>query len=341
MTWTGGVWRGPSIAEVAAAARVGTATVDRVFNGRTGVRPDTRRRVLEAYAALNRQAVRDEAQAPLRIAFITEAGSSFNNALGAAVAAHADPAVVCSFHAVSASDVKPIGFGQTIERFAQSSQGLVVVARENLTINRAIRSAVARGVPVVCLTTDLPNSNRTCYVGSDQITAGAQAALLMGRMLRGQAGEIVLVISSRYRSQEERERGFRRVLRSDFPGLRVVERVNSNDELEFSYSSVAKYVAERGPPLGVYNVSGGNEGIARALREARLRDRVVFIGHELDHASRTLLENDDMHFAIGHDFGREIALSVSLIVAATQNQPVQPIYRTSVLIYTKFNCSDR
>ena len=187
-------------------------------------------------------------EAPLRIAFITEAGSSFNNALGAAVAAHADPAVVCSFHAVSASDVKPIGFGQTIERFAQSSQGPVVVARENLTINRAIRSAVARGVPVVCLTTDLPNSNRTCYVGSDQITAGAQAALLMGRMLRGQAGEIVLVISSRYRSQEERERGFRRVLRSDFPGLRVVERVNSNDELEFLTAASRNMLRSGGHP---------------------------------------------------------------------------------------------
>ena len=167
MTWTGWSVARSFDRRVAAAARVGTATVDRVFNGRTGVRRDTRRRVLEAYAALNRQAVRDEAQAPLRIAFITEAGSSFNNALGAAVAAHADPAVVCSFHAVSASDVKPIGFGQTIERFAQSSQGLVVVARENLTINRAIRSAVARGVPVVCL------DHRPALTRTEPVTSAA------------------------------------------------------------------------------------------------------------------------------------------------------------------------
>jgi LacI family transcriptional regulator len=331
------VWRGPKLAEIAAAANVGTATVDRVFNGRGGVRKATRDRILLAYKHLKDAG---DAAKPLRIAFLAEAGSSFNDALETAVATYDDPSVSFRFHSVSASDVKPIGFGQTIERFAGSSQGLIVVARENNTINRAIRAATGRGIPVICFTTDLPNSHRTCYVGSDQTTAGAQAALLMGRMLRRDAGDVILVISARYRSQEERELGFRSVLRSEFPNLKIVERVNSDDEAKFCYHSVDRYIEEHGPPLGIYNVSGGNDGVAKALIETGIREKVVFIGHEFDPISRRLLETGGIDFVLGHDIRREIAMTISLIKASLQGRVVERINKTPVLIYTKYNCLD-
>ena len=46
-------WRGPTILEIARVSGVGTATVDRVLNGRGGVRVATRSKVLAAVDALN------------------------------------------------------------------------------------------------------------------------------------------------------------------------------------------------------------------------------------------------------------------------------------------------
>ena len=34
-------------------------------------------------------------------------------------------------------------------------------------------------------------------------------------------------------------------------------------------------------PLGIYNIAGGNLGVARALEELDLKEQVIFIGHEL------------------------------------------------------------
>ncbi len=42
-------WRGPTVKEVAEAANVAPATVDRVLNKRPGVRESTRLRVIAAF----------------------------------------------------------------------------------------------------------------------------------------------------------------------------------------------------------------------------------------------------------------------------------------------------
>ena len=45
-------WRGPTIAEIAKESHVGTATVDRVVNGRSNVRESTRQKVISALERL-------------------------------------------------------------------------------------------------------------------------------------------------------------------------------------------------------------------------------------------------------------------------------------------------
>ena len=76
---------------------------------------------------------------------------------------------------------------------------------------------------------------------------------------------MLLAYSAPYPAQEEREIGFRRVLRAEFAHLDVEERVNSNDDTDQVYANVRRYIADHGPPVGIYNVSGGNVGIGRAL----------------------------------------------------------------------------
>jgi LacI family transcriptional regulator, galactose operon repressor len=333
-------WRGPTIRDIARASGVGTATVDRVLNGRGHITEATRHRVLTALSELGHGSAHGTAAARARIAFLTESGISFNQSLEKAVAeyAAAHREVECGFTAVTTAEFRPTDFAAMIERAAEGANGLVIVAREDLAINRTIREVAAHGIPVVCATTDLPNSGRLAYVGSDQASAGGTAAYLMGRVLGPRRGKILLVCSAPYRCQEERELGFRRVLRSEFSQLQIEERVHSNDDVEHTYHSVRKYIQDHGAPIGIYNVAGGNLGIARAVANAGLRERVVFIGHELNANSRMLLESDGMDFVIGHDLDREVALSVEMLAAALAERSLSAGGRTKVCIYTKYSC---
>ena len=333
-------WRGPTVAQIAALSGVGTATVDRVLNGRNSVREATRVRVLEALATLGQPAAPTVAEEPLRIAVVVDAGVSFNRTLEQAVATHGqdDPSVDFNFFGFTTAGLVTVKFAQLVERCAQTAHGLVVVAREDLTINRALRAASARGVHVVCLTTDLPTSGRAAYVGSDQASAGATAAYLMGRLLGRQPGRILFVYSAPYRCQEERELGFRRVLRSEFGSIEVEERVNSNDQPESAYENICRYIADRGPPAGIYNVSAGNVGVAQALEQHGLVGKVLFVGHELNRNSRMLLESGAMDIVVGHDVEVELRLSVDLIRKRVEGATTTASIHTPVRVFTKYSC---
>ncbi|MGB8816646.1 MAG: LacI family DNA-binding transcriptional regulator [Rhizobiaceae bacterium] len=334
-------WKGPTITQIANASGVGTATVDRVLNGRSGVGAATRQKVLQAIEQLSKPS-HASGQAPKRrVAVLADSGTSFNQTLQDSIERFAsfNQDFDISFSAVATAEVKPVQLAQLIERTAEDAQAIILVAREEITISRAIRSVTGRNIPVVCLTTDIPGSNRILYVGSDQAAAGSTAAGLMGKTLRGTAGKILLVFSAAFRGQAEREMGFRSVLRSDFPNLKVDERVNSNDNFETSYGNLRRYIAEHGAPVGIYNVGAGNLGIAQALKDEGLTGKVVFIGHELNANSRMLLETGAMDYAIGHDLEREVAIAFGALRNVFSGSAVQSPPRTPVRIYTRHNCA--
>jgi LacI family transcriptional regulator len=141
-----------------------------------------------------------------------------------------------------------------------------------------------------------------------------------------------------FRCQLDREQGFRQVLRSEFPHLVIDERVASNESVDVIYEAVRRDIANHGPPTAIYNVSGANTGIARALEDEGLAGQTIFVGHEINKNSRLLLERGTMDLAIGHDFDQEFAMSVECIRVALQGH--QPIKRlTQSLLFMRYNCA--
>jgi LacI family transcriptional regulator len=277
----------------------------------------------------------------LKMQLLGESGQSFNEAARTAAERYCQQnlgvQIVSDFHLPYALD--PQDYAARIDEAAEGSDGLLLVAREHPAINGAVRSTVARGVPVICLTSDLPSSVRTAYVGSDQFASGATAGWLCGRMLPSvKPGRVLFVYSVPFRCQLDREQGFRQVLRSEFPHLSVDERVGSNESVDVIYEAVRRYISKFGPPAAIYNVSGANSGIGRALEDEGAAAETIFIGHELNRNSRALLERGVMDIAIGHDFDLEFSKAVELVAAALKGHQVTNHLVQSQL-FTRYNCA--
>ncbi|MCX8996067.1 substrate-binding domain-containing protein [Rhizobiaceae bacterium BDR2-2] len=330
-------WKGPTIQEIAELANVGPATVDRVLNSRSGVREKTRLRVLGALEKLTRE--RSDADLPLTIRLYCDSGESFNAAMAEAAAEvnRSVPGVAVDGVYVTTSEVEPMAFARQIEQEGGAADGVVVVAREHPAINRAIRKLRSVDVPVVCLTTDLPSSRRSAYVGNDQYAAGSVAALLIGHALPKERNSILLAMSVPFRCQQEREMGFRRVLRSDFPYLKIEERVLSDERLESTCEQVIRYIEANGHPAAIYNVAGANRGIAKALESVGKARETVFVGHELTNHSRTLLETGVMDYVISHDYAGELAVAVRWIRDSFRGLMAEPGH-SQILVHTRYNC---
>jgi len=332
-----GTWKGPSVHEIARIAAVGSATVDRVLNNRSGVREKTRARVLAALEKLRHESAGSDV--PVLIRLFCESGETFNTAMAAAVSEvnRTQAGIEIQGVYVTTSDAEPLAFARRVEQEGGEADGVDVIAREHPATNRAIRKLRTLGRPVICLTTDLPSSRRSIYVGNDQYAAGSVAALLIGNALPKVSNSILIVMSVPFRCQQEREMGFRRVLRSDFPYLKIEERVMSDDRPESTCEQLTRYFEANGHPAAIYNVAGANRGIARALEAVGKVGETVFVGHELSNHSRALLEAGVMDYVISHDFVAELTSAARWIKSNLDGVTSEPGY-SQVLVHTRYNC---
>jgi len=319
--------------DIARAAGVSVATVDRVFNKRAPVRGQTRNRVEEALRRLETgppqklPRVSPEAAKPLRFDFVLHSGHSFvgtmtqaMHIIGQGFNRHR---VTFQVHPLVTFDSAALS-GLLLD-VSRDSDGIALISREHAAITAAVNRIIAEGVPVVTLTTDLPETRRIGYVGINNVSAGRTAGSLMGRFTGGREGEVILVVSGSYRAQAEREMGFRSILRETYPNLTVRESINSDDRSEESYQRMGQLFAAGHRPLGVYNVAGGNTGIARAMADFALSRKVAFIGHELNDDSHHLLAHGEMDAVIDQDTRAEVFMAANTLLSHHGRELVRPI----------------
>lgn len=328
-----------TISRIAHEAGVSTATVDRVLNDRDGVRVKTRDRVVEVANRLGyfgggtRTMVGD-----IRMDFILPAGSnSFMVDLGRHLLSEsqARPQVSAQLHLIDGFDASRLA--EKLYGLASSTDAIGLVGLDHPQVREAIAHVQSKGVPVSTLVSDIPSSGRVAYVGIDNRAAGRLAALLLGRFLGDKQGRTVAVFagSLAYRGHEEREMGFRALLGEDFPQLEISRIVEVGDDRERAYEATRTLLREV-PPAAIYNIGAGNEGIARALQEARLTQHVVFIGHELTDSSRRLLLDRSMDAIIDQNSRVEAREIVKLLASVVRKAP-EPTYMPRLQVIFREN----
>jgi LacI family transcriptional regulator len=309
------------IREIAVQAGLSEATVDRVLNGRGGVRASTVAEVNQAIEDLHRQ------RTQLRLAgrtfvvdLVVDAPVQFSSGVRAALEAELPgirPAVIRSrFHLTEAAPVADIV--ATLGRIAtRGSQGVVLKAPDDPRVVAAVERLVGVGIPVVTFVTDLPVSPRTAYVGIDNRAAGATAAYLIDQWL-GDASGTVLVTrgDGSFRGEDEREMGFRATQRSVAPNRRQVDLVNT-DGRDDLHRLVLDALAAHPDIVAVYSMYafGGNRAVVDAFAEAGRTYR-VFVAHDLHEHNLALLHDGHLSAVLHHDLRQDMRHACQVIMQA-------------------------
>jgi LacI family transcriptional regulator len=321
-----------TLEDVARAAGVSLATVDRVVNRREGVRAKTVARVEAAVAKLGYRT--DVAAARLargqtfRFAFVLPTGTnSFMTNLTEQVQRTADwLASQRAFIDVLHVDVfDPDILAGALEELSPAYQGLAVIALDHPRVRAAIDDLVTRGVAVVTLVSDAPSSRRLHYVGIDNPAAGRTAATLMGRFLGGRTGSVAVIAGSlSLRDHTERQFGFHQILSSEYPNVTTLPVLEGRDDSERTRLLTAELLARRSDLLGIYSCGAGNRGIAEALEASgRARD-VVWIAHELTQHTRRFLVRGTIDAIINQDPGHEARSAARVLLAHCLAEPTSP-----------------
>jgi LacI family transcriptional regulator len=314
----------PTVHDIAAAAGVSLATVDRVLNQRAGVRTVTRKKVEQAIERIGY--VRDVAAANLAksrvypFVFILPSGdNSFMRGLEAQVRAAIGRSPVertdISIVNVPAFNADALVAALDDAR-AKFPAGVAVVAIDSPDVVAAVDRLAVERIPVVTLVSDLAGSKRDHFAGVDNIAAGRTAASLMGRFLGGRSGPVaVLAGSMLVRDHRERLDGFRAVMTEIFPGHALLPVIEGQDDPALVERLIGEALAASPEIAGIYSLGAGNRGLIAALKGRKNVRPVCVIAHELTQHTRAALNGGLIDAVLNQDAGHEVRSAIRVLKA--------------------------
>jgi len=308
------------VVDIARLAGVSTATVDRVLNQRSGVKPATAQRVLRV--AVELEYLEDGAlamratSAPLQVTFLLPSGvNRWMQMLGDHVERVEGQMLPFNVkcRCVYVEGFNPELLAKKLMEHGQRADGIACVALEHPLVREAVNQLADKGVYVLTLASDLSNSRRSAYVGLDNRAAGRTAGLLLGRFLGERRGKVAMIAGSlSYRGHGEREMGFQHILQEVFPHLVLVGLREGHDDAQSNHEQARIMLTTHADLIGIYNIGGGSDGIARALKEARRDQSVVFVGHEVTTDTRSYLMDGTIDAVISQNPQVEIMNAIRI-----------------------------
>ncbi|MFI0846116.1 LacI family DNA-binding transcriptional regulator [Mesorhizobium sp. IMUNJ 23232] len=326
--------------QIARAAGVSKATVDRVLNNRPGVQEHTRKHVLAIVAGLAGTHSSDAGPSRIRLDFVLPGGdNAFISDLASEIERQVELRGDVDIEIHRLSGITPEEIAAKLGSLRPQTQGVGLIGLDSPSVREAVRRLVAAGVPVLTLVSDISHVGRVNYVGIDNRAAGRLAGYLIGRFLPGSAGKVALIAGAlAYRGHEEREMGFRHVLQESFPRLNIVAAREVQEDAGRAYDEVQTLLTEHADLVAIYCIGAGHEGIARALTEAGRENSIIFIGHDLTEDTRQFLLSGVMDAAIDQNARVEAREAVDRLVRAIRNESnistatvrIQSVFRENI-----------
>lgn len=320
----------PTVHDIAKEAGVSLATVDRVMNGRAGVRDKTIAKVREAIDRLGY--VRDTSAANLarqrqyRLVFVLPAEpSQFSQTLEAAlkeasVSQIADRTLIKIVRAPSHDPHAIVRRLQALK--VNQLDGVALMVPETPQVRDAVARLKEAGLAVVALVSDLPNSQRDYFIGTNSTAAGRTAGLLMGRFVNSGGDILVVTNSMRSRDSLERRLGFDHVIGREFPALTALPSVEFHDDPARMEAVVGEALATRPRLAGVYSMGSGNTAMLRALRQSGRLAKLVVVAHELTPVTRQALLDSEIDAVIAQNVGHLVRSTLRVLRTLCDERPI-------------------
>ncbi len=315
--------------DVAEAAGVSLATVDRVLNNRKGVRQSTIDRVNAAMEQLN--FVRDQAAANLargksyKFTFVVPGGetaffSDIRNEVDSVRTFAAKDRI--EIQMITVPPLDPQAIVDAIEHLdTRIGDGVAIVAVESQIVRDAINGLRGKGVHVVTFISDIPNSARERFVGIDNVAAGRVAASLLKRFISAPSGDIAVVAGSGIlRDHMERRMGFEQVMRAECPHLTVLPWIEGEELAGLVEEKLSKLLDENKNIVALYSLGGGTRGVIDSIKSAK--PKISAVTTELSEHTRAALISGTVDAVLVQDPSHEVRSAVRVLKALTDDTPI-------------------
>lgn len=322
----------PTIADLAKAAGVSVATVDRVLNGRHRVREETARRVYDAASAIGyhamgllRQRVFEDLP-QYRLGFLLQKPDQhFYQSLTREIEAAAltTPGARIVPQIDYSLSMTPAAVTENLKAMAARNQAVALVCPDHPAVTAAVTDLKQKGIPVFSLLSDFAAGVREGYIGLNNRTVGRTAAWMIAKAARKPGKVATFIGSHRFHGHDLREIGFRSYFRENAPEFEVLDTLVNLETAEITHEATVNLLQRHPDLIGFYVCGGGMEGAISALAEEEMAGKLLVVVNELTPESRAALADDLVTMAISTPLPVLVRELIGLMIGAIERGPAE------------------
>ena len=175
-----------------------------------------------------------------------------------------------------------------------------------------IDRAVEAGIPIACLTGDVPGSARSTFFGINGFNAGREGGELLAQVIGGK-GKVILGTFPAP-SVLQRVEGYKSIFAEKYPDIEVVDVVN--DKADPAYAPTAYLQAIQANPdiVGIGGTDGDSgKGAAIAVNEAGRAGEIKIVAMDRNDDMLPYIEDGTIHGAVAQKSYIEAFLAVQML----------------------------
>ena len=338
---------GPTTKDLAVAAGVSLATVDRVLNARFGVQTKTILKVNEAAEKIG--FVRDISAANLSrsrnysfLFVLPLLGDQFLGELliniEEANKAFAAERITVAAKRINVSD--PHVVANFLSQINQNDfSGLAIMVPESPQVRDAINHLGERGIKVVQFLSGVPTTTEIDFVGTDNYASGATAASLMRRFLRSDTGKIVVISETMQSlSSIERRLGFDDVMANNSPNISVLPSLETYGDDARAQKIISNMFDNYRDIVGFYVISSEARIPIEIVAQYPQAKTIVHIAHERTPFTEKALMSGELDAVIAQNPGHVVRSALRILRARCDNrEPLASQEKIRIEIFLREN----
>jgi ribose transport system substrate-binding protein len=158
--------------------------------------------------------------------------------------------------------------------------GILVSAADPKLMKDPIDAAIGQGIPVVTIDSDVPDSKRLTFIGTNNYQAGLMGGRVLAEKLQGK-GEVVVFTMPGQINLDERLQGYKNIL-SDHPQMKIIRVVDVKGSPTIAFDTTQEILKGKTTPDGfVCLVSTACQEVADVLDREKV-DGKVLVGMDSD-----------------------------------------------------------
>jgi len=169
-------------------------------------------------------------------------------------------------------------FRQIVE---QNPAGICLSAARPENFQADIDKAVSQGIPVICVDSDVPNSHRVLYIGTDNLKAGRESLKRIAALLSSK-GNIAVITISGQRNIDDRVAGVADALKN-FPALKLTKILDDKGDVRSAFDQVSDLIQKKEKIDGIICLeASGGSGAAGAVHRFNLDGKLPIVAFDND-----------------------------------------------------------